>query len=132
MRLRAEESQLEDELLLEQESSRDRVTRSRSPIRSWEQELRHDPDAESLLRVWNRTGTTGRGREILERREEVSEGLLAFLGTRMPRLPIAKKFASKNEKKEKRGKTLNYERESKDMRESVSYTHLTLPTKRIV
>ena len=73
VRLRAEESQLEDELLLEQESSRDRVTRSRSPVRSWEQDLRHDPDAESLLRVWNRTGTTGRGREILERREEVSD-----------------------------------------------------------
>ena len=66
-----------------------------------------------------RTGTTGRGREILVRKEEVSDALLAFLGQRMPKLPRAKKFATKNEKKEKRGKTLNYERESKDLREGL-------------
>ncbi len=68
------------------------------------------------MRVWNRTGTTGRGREILERKEEFSDAKLAFLSTRVT-VPMTKKFATKNEKKEKRGKTLNYEKESKETRE---------------
>ena len=74
------------------------------------------------MKVWDRTGTTGRGKEVLEvlvRKKEVSDALLAFLGQRMPKLPRAKKFATKNGKKEKRGKTLNYERESKDLREGL-------------
>ena len=45
--------------------------------------------------------------------------MLAFLGTRTPNLPKAKKFCSKNEKKEKRGETLSYERESKETREGL-------------
>ena len=69
-----------------------------------------------MLEAWNRTGTTGRGKEILERKEVVSDALLAFLGARTPSLPKAKKFSSKNEKKEKRGKTLSYERVKRNKR----------------
>ena len=105
--------------------SRDRTDRSRSPVKTrspvknWEQALEHDPDNESLLETWNRTGTTGKGKDILERKEAVTDALLAFLGTRTPNLPKAKKFSTKNEKKEKRGKTLSYERESKEIREGL-------------
>ena len=41
---------------------------------------------------------------------------MAFLGARTTNLLKAKNFSSKNEKKEKRGKTLSYERESKGIR----------------
>ena len=44
----------------------------------------------------------------------VPYALLAFLGTRTTNLPEAKKSSSKNEKKEKRGKTLSYERERRN------------------
>ena len=88
-----------------QTKSGDRENRSRSSVKNWEQAITHDPDNETLLEAWNRTGTTGRGREILERIEVVSHALFALLGTRTPSLPKAKKFSSKNEKKEKRGKT---------------------------
>ena len=112
-----------EEPIESQIKSRERTDRShspvktRSPTKNWEQDLEHDPDHESLLDTWNRTGTTGRGKEILEREEAVSDALLAFLGTRTPKLPRVKKFSTKNEKKEKRGKTLSYERESKEIRE---------------
>ena len=68
--------------------SRDRTDRSRSPVKTrspvknWEQALEHDPDNESLLETWNRTGTIGKGKEILERKEAVTDALLAFLGAR--------------------------------------------------
>ena len=46
--------------------------------------------------------------------------LCAFLSTRLP-VPLALNaiFETKNDKKEKRGKTLNYERESKEIREGL-------------
>ena len=49
----------------------------------------------------------------------MSDALLAFLGTRTTNLPKPKKISSKNEKKEKRGNTLSYEKESKELREGL-------------
>ena len=51
----------------------------------------------------------------MERMEDVDEALLSFLSDRMP-VPMTKKFMSKNDKKEARGKTLNYEKESAEIR----------------
>ena len=57
--------------------------------------------------------------QILERIEASTEALLTFVGTRTPNLPKAKRFSTKNEKKEKRGKTLSYEGESKEIRQGL-------------
>ena len=112
-RVEREEEPAESQIKSRERTDRSRSpVKTRSPVKNWEQDLEHDPDHESLLDTWNRTGTTGRGKEILERKEAVTEALLAFLGTRTPNLPKAKKFSPKNQKKEKRGKTLSYERES--------------------
>ena len=52
---------------------------------------------------------------------------------RLPDLPMvahyAKKFQSKNDKKEDRGKTLNYERENKEIRECLDVSRKTKWTK---
>lgn len=94
-------------------------SRSRSPSESQERQL---------LAAWDRTGTTGRRREILEKAAEttgtaMSEAniaLLCFLADeRMTTLPTVKTFVFKNESKEKRGKTFDYERESKQVREGL-------------
>ena len=54
-----------------QTKARDRIEhRSRSPGRNWEQAINHGPDNESLLKVWDRTGSTGRGKGILERKKK--------------------------------------------------------------
>ena len=50
-----------------QTKSRDRVNRSRSPVKNWEQALTDGPDSESLLETWSRTGSTRRGKKILGR-----------------------------------------------------------------
>ena len=72
-----------------------------------------------MLDVWGRTGTVGRVADILERKGRVADGLLAFLGDGRLRIPMAMNavFETKNDKKEKRGKTLCYEKESKEVRE---------------
>ena len=77
---RGRKEDLEEDLpdTFQAEQTRERG-RSRTPPRNWEQNLQHDPDSEPLLKVWDRTGTTCRGKEILERKEEVPDALLAFL-----------------------------------------------------
>ena len=61
----------------------------------------------------------------MERIQEVTTGLLAFLAHDRLNIPMAAHYAkeewfeSKNQKKEARGKTLNYERESKETREGL-------------
>jgi len=95
-------------------ANHNREDRSRSPDR--------------LLDTWNRTGTTGRGLGILERKERPSYALLSFLADDRLRIPMAMKavtFESKNEKKEKRGKTLNYESECKEIREGLDVSRAT-------
>ena len=42
------------------------------------------------------------------RNEEITEELLAFAATRLPGLPVAKKFSNRSKKLEDAGKTLNY------------------------
>ena len=78
-----------------------------------------DPTDRSLLEVWDRTGFTGRGRGILERKTEPSEALLAFLADARLPVPMAKSYVTRNDSKEKRGKTLNYDREPKEIREGL-------------
>ena len=57
--------------------------RSRSQERNltinWQNQLVNDPDGISLIDVWNRIGKTGRGTEILKRREKQDlDASLAF------------------------------------------------------
>jgi len=88
-------------------------------------------DANQLLETWNRTGVTGRGVGILERSHQPSPALLAFLADSRLNIPMAisyskqETFESKNQKKEARGKTLNYERESKEVREGLDVSRKT-------
>jgi hypothetical protein len=102
--------------------SRDR-TRSRTPTREdreIEKSLR-DPQEKGLLETWQRTGTTGSGIQVLERKarpEQEFKALLAFFAERMP-VPMSKGLETKNDKKEKRGKTLNYDKENKEIREGL-------------
>ena len=75
--------------------------------------------------IRSRTGNTGRGRENSDKTSnykttfsEIDVAMLSFLADgRIPSLFATKPFVSKNESKEKRGKTLNYEKESKEVRE---------------
>ena len=54
-----------------------------------------------------------------QRNEDISEELCSFLADRIP-VPVAMKaFKSKNETKEARGKTLNYEKETAEVREGL-------------
>ena len=67
----------------------------------------------------------------MERSQEVTTGLLAFLAHNNVNFPMAAHytkeewFESKNQKKEARGKTLNYERESKETREGLDISRRT-------
>jgi hypothetical protein len=80
---------------------------------------------ESLLDVWARNNVSGPGVEILQSKRQ-RQALLAFFAQdrRLP-TPMAEAYAkataspqmSANAKKEARGKTLNYEREDKEIRE---------------
>jgi hypothetical protein len=82
----------------------------------------------SLLDAWNRTATSGPGVDMLRRRQD-NEAMMAFLAD--SRLPIPavkgyqKQFVTKNDKKEARGKTLNYEREGKELREGLDISRRT-------
>ena len=53
--------------------SRDRVNRSRSLVKNWEQAPTDDPDSESLLETWSRTGSTRRGKKILGRLKKMDK-----------------------------------------------------------
>ena len=110
----------------------------RTPIRNATEEQRdlqrlEDSPGESLLDVWNRNATSGQGVEVLRRKkaEEDDVALLAFLADGRLPLPMAKKyglyanFTTANEKKEQRGKTLNYENESKEIREGLDISRKT-------
>ena len=79
----------------------------------------------TLVEQWKKTGTTGQGADYLrgrQRREaqiamymprdtEVSSELISFLAERLT-VTMATKFKSKNTKKEERGNTLNYDKET--------------------
>ena len=109
--------------------SRDRaVARARSQSR----ERRSIPDG-SLLEQWERTSTTGRGIRILARDGPPSTGLLAFLAEDRLKIPFVHAYTaaweSKNDWKEARGKTLNYDRESKEVREGLDVSRATEWTK---
>ena len=54
----------------------------------------------------------------MERVAEADDALLSFLGQRLP-VPMTKRVETKNESKERRGKTLNYHKESKEVREGL-------------
>ena len=95
--------------------------KSRSPVRKLNYDEAHENSEPSrLTEEWNRTGTTGRGREYLERKEEPSKALLSFLADQRLPIPMAKDLVTKNESKEKRGKTLNCDKVSKEVRDSTA------------
>ena len=82
-------------------------------------------NATPLVQQWMRAGTTGRGIDILTREDPVGEAIslendveerLSFFAQGRLRLPMTKKFETKNSNKEQRGKTLNYEKEPKEVR----------------
>ena len=50
------------------------------------------------------------------RNEEITEELLAFAATRLPRLPVAKEFSNRNKKLQDAGKTLNYRTTTPEIR----------------
>ena len=112
--------------------------RRRSRSRNWEQNLKFDPEQQSLLDTWKRTNVTGKGVAVLERTSNLSTSTKKSLDERLSFLarfercliPMAanyakKNFQSKNEKKEVRGKTLNYEKESKEVREGLDISRTT-------
>ena len=132
------------------ESRADEGTRSRSPPRrrspprgqappspSYQEaadlrRMQEDEDDEPLLRTWRRTGTEGAGVDLAERRASDRAAMLAFLmEDRRLMVPAVKKhvayqaFETKNTKKEKRGKTLNYLTESKEVREGLDISRRT-------
>jgi hypothetical protein len=90
------------------ESRANSVGKDRSRSRPAQQGQVH---SSQLFETLARTGTTGRGLGILERRQEETPGLLAFLAHDRLNIPMAanysksKYFQSTNDKKEARGKT---------------------------
>ena len=77
--------------------------RTRSPAKERTSSSSSASD-QRLIEEWNRTGTIGRGRGILERKEDISEALLCFLGEGRLNVPMAaayrtEYFQSTNEKK---------------------------------
>ena len=109
-------------------SSRRTESRAAAADRDRSHSPRNDSD-QTLLEAWNRSGVTGRGLGILERKQSVPQGLLAFLATdgklKIPMATAYARFESKNDKKESRGKTLNYDRESKEVREGLDVSRRT-------
>ena len=63
---------------------------------------------------------------VVARENDVTESLLCFLAedSRL-KVPMAVKYETLNEKKEKRGKTLTYEKESKEVREGLDISRGT-------
>ena len=112
-------------------ASSSRPNRSRSPKRS-DQVESHDlarleeDSSSSLIDTWERNNVTGPGVEILKQKQE-RLALIAFLAEdrRLP-TPLAEAYAKTvNEKKEARGKTLNYEKEDKETREFLDVSRRT-------
>ena len=66
---------------------------------------------------------------IVDRENEVTEALLSFLANDRLRIPMAvaynAKLESKNTRKEQRGKTLNYIKENKEVREGLDISRAT-------
>ena len=74
-----------------------------------------------MIYFWNRSTHV--------RDTPVSDGLVGFLGERLP-VPMAKAafnavFESKNDKKEESGNNLCYEKESKEIREGLDVSRRT-------
>jgi len=101
-------------------------SRSRSRDPNEEMEQAGLGENASLREHFERTGTTGAGVNYLEKKarltamysardEEVTDELIAFIAERL-QTRMGKKYASKNQKKEARGKTLNFERETYEVR----------------
>ena len=86
-------------------------------------------DDRLLVDQWARTGVSGKGISILQKDAPHSTSMLAFLADMRLRVPLATaykaQFVSKNTKKELRGKTFNYERESKEVREGLDISRET-------
>jgi hypothetical protein len=93
----------------------------------------------SLLGAWNRTATSGAGVDMLRRRHD-NDAMIALLAdSRLP-VPVVKGYqkqnVTKNDKKGARGKTFNYEREGKELREGIDIScriegeHRPVPTRR--
>jgi hypothetical protein len=114
-------------LATESRANRRRKPRSRSP-RSTEQEdlgnLADDTEEGSLLETWERNKVSGPGVEVLERSQD-RQTLSAFLADSRMDIPMAKKYVTKIENKEARGKTLHYEREDKEIREGLDISRRT-------
>ena len=114
-------------LATESRANRERTPRSRSP-RNTEQgdlgNLADDTEEGSLLETWKRNKVSGPGVEVLERSQD-RQTLLAFLANDRLEIPMAKKYVTKNDNKEARGKTLNYEREDKEIREGLDISRRT-------
>jgi hypothetical protein len=92
----------------------------------------------SLLGAWNRTATSGAGVDMLRRRHD-NDAVIAFLtDSRLP-VPVVKGYqkqnVTKNDKRGARGKTFNYEREGKELREVIDISrriegeHRPVPTR---
>ena len=102
----------------EEQNSRERSrSRSRTEEAITNREAPATGDVQNLITWYDRNGTG-------ERIEKVTTGLLCFLENRV-KVPMALNahtkagFESKNTKKEKRGKTLRYANESKEVREGL-------------
>ena len=85
-----------------------------------EEDLQSDPYDRPLIQVWKRGGRTSRSPSRARAEAVDAEALLCFLAEdlRLP-IPTAKPFISKNEKKEMRSKTLDYEKETTEIREGL-------------
>ena len=123
-----DEAESEDESIPPQTESRDQtVARARS--RSRERRFNNSSVDGTLLQEWDRTGTTGRGLRILQREGPPEEALLCFLAADRLKVPFVHAYSasweSKNAKKEQRGKTLNYDRETKEVREGLDISRGT-------
>ena len=82
------------------------------------------------MKHWNRTGETGAGIGILQRQNPADATYLSFLAedgrlTFPMTARYSKQFASLNDRKEAQGKTLNYMKESKEVREGLDISRNT-------
>ena len=100
-----------------------------SPEAEMERALREPvPDDMTLLDALRRTGVTGSGVRYLQRRGRPSQALMAFLANGQLAVPMASRMRKK-ESMDRRGKTLRYEKESKETREALDISRMTEWTK---
>ena len=86
------------------------------------------PDDMTLLEALRRTGATGPGVRYLQRKGKPSQALMAFLADGRLAVPMASRMRKK-ESMDRRGKTLRYEKESKEIREALDISRMTEWTK---